>query len=171
MDRLREDFKDDFERIDPKQQKMKVETPSLDITKDLLKEKYDEYNKMYFNGILPKCKFCFILPTNLGGYSYDKTSNGYQHRIGICKNVIYWDNAILKEVLIHEMIHLYVQHVNNIGWDGVLGHGWHFKKQVRRLRKEFGLKIGIHPPKTVLYRKKEFYPKLWERILLYVIDR
>lgn len=152
-------------------QKLKVENTSLDITMDLLKEKYAEYNRMYFNGILPKCKFCFILPDSLGGYSYDKTSNGYQHRIGICKSVIYWDETILKEILIHEMIHLYVQHVHHVGWDGVLGHGWRFRKQVRRLRKEYGLRIGIHPPKTVRYRKKKFRPKLWEKILLWIIDR
>lgn len=47
----------------------------------------------------------------------------------------------LKEILIHEMVHMYVRTVEGVKHDGLFGHGRRFKKHKRRLKKEFGIFI------------------------------
>ena len=107
---------------------------------ELLSEKFDEYNKLYFGGKLGKCRFYFLSKKcgMLGKYLfYVKNS---ESRIGIKKDIENFEFR-LKEILIHEMVHMYVTTVDGVKHDGLFGHGRRFRKQKRRLKKEFGLHI------------------------------
>lgn len=107
---------------------------------ELLSDKFDEYNKLYFSGKLGKCRFYFLSKKcgMLGKYLfYEK--NG-ESRIGIKKDIENFEFR-LKEILIHEMVHMYVTTVEGIKRDGLFGHGRRFRKQKRRLKMEFGLFI------------------------------
>ena len=44
-----------------------------------------------------------------------------------------------------------------------------FRSQCRRLKREFGIDVLTLP--DVVYIKNEYSPKLWERIILWLIDR
>lgn len=143
----------------------------MKITKELIKERFEEYNQKYFNKQLGRCNF-YLLPKNksiLGKYNGREDKKGTPiDRIGIGTNVI-WTEDAFKHVLIHEMVHMYNRRIDNCVWDGVLGHGRHFRRQCRRLKREFGIDVLTLP--DVEYIKKEFSPKLWERIILWLIDR
>lgn len=143
----------------------------MKITKELIKERFEEYNQKYFNKQLGRCKF-YLLPKNksiLGKYNGREDKKGTPiDRIGIGTNVI-WTEDAFKRVLIHEMVHMYNRRIDNCVWDGVLGHGRRFKRQCRRLKKEFGIDVLTLP--DVEYIKKGFSPRVWERIILWLIDR
>ena len=73
---------------------------------------YTEFNDLLFNGLLPpSSKINFILHSIMGALGYSKysekpTKNGNHHTIAFCK----WyemDQKLIKETLIHEMIHLW----------------------------------------------------------------
>lgn len=64
---------------------------------------------------------------------------------------------------------MYVRTIEGVRIDGVLGHGRHFRKHCRRLLKDYGLKIEVHP--KFEYINKKLFPKMWERVILWLIDR
>lgn len=135
------------------------------LVKSDLSKLYDEYNEMYFDVRLGKCGFFWLNKSegDLGTYHFQ---NG-KSSIGISRNVGWTENT-LKEVIVHEMVHMYVTTIDNVEHDGVLGHGRHFKKQCKRLRDDFGLIIPIHST----LKNKEGFPQNWfEKILLWLIDR
>lgn len=133
----------------------------MKITKILLKDKFEEYNNKYFNSMLPKCEMSACKLNYFGQYTHSNSKCGKRNRIWITTDVD-WTEETLKDVLIHEMIHHYVTTVDGcelfdgFSWYGLFGHGKHFRKQVRRLKKEFGLKIHIHY--YFLYHKNEKIP-------------
>lgn len=133
----------------------------MKITKDILKQKFEEYNREYFNSILPKCEFSACKLDCFGQYTCPNSKSKKRNRIWITTDVD-WTEETLKDVLIHEMIHHYVTTVDGcklfdgFSWYGLFGHGKHFRKQIYRLKKEFGLKVHIHYP--FLYHKKEKIP-------------
>ena len=141
------------------------------VTKDLLKRLYKEYNEKYFYGKLGKCDFSFF-PKNLsilGKYNSKNDKNGVsKDKIWIGTSVI-WTEEHLQRILIHEMIHMYVHRVEGHKYDGLLGHGWRFRRQCRRIRKNYGIEALKLP--NVEFINKKFSPKLWERILLWIFDR
>jgi hypothetical protein len=144
----------------------------MKITKELIKERFEEYNHRYFAGVLGKCKFYFLpksQPT-LGKYNGQEDKNGkHIDRIGIGTSVI-WYEELFKRVLIHEMVHMYNTRIDKCRLDGVLGHGRRFRREAKRLKKEFGIDIDTRKMK-VEFINSEFYPKRWETILLWIIDR
>ena len=133
----------------------------MKITKELIKKKFKEYNDKYFNSILPKCEFSACKLHCFGQYTCAKSKSSKRNRIWITTDVD-WTEETLKDVLIHEMIHHYVTTVDGcelfdgFSWYGLFGHGKHFRKQVNRLKKEFGLNVHIHYP--FLKKKKEKIP-------------
>lgn len=142
----------------------------MELTKQYLREKFSEYNKLYFYGKLGKCDFHFFSKNNgnYGWYNYKQDNNGSiksEIWVGTCVN---WTEETLKELLIHEMIHMYNRTIDNRKIVGILGHGRLFRKQCRRIKKEFGIEIKKHPDYE--YINKKFSPKIWERILLFIID-
>lgn len=141
------------------------------VTKELLKEQFAEYNTLYFDGRLGKCDFSFFSKDQsiLGKYNSKNDKNGKpKDRIWIGTSVI-WTEEHLQRILIHEMVHMYVYRVEGHKYDGVLGHGWRFRRQCRRIRKNYGIEVLKLP--DVEFINPKFYPKLWERVLLWIIDR
>jgi hypothetical protein len=140
------------------------------FTKTNLKEKFNEYNKLYFNNKLGKCKLYFFSKNIHFFGKYVDTINKKGEiisKIYIGQNTI-WTEENLKEILVHEMIHMYIRTVENKKFDGLLGHGNSFRKYCKKLKKEFGLIINIHPKFDYINKSK---PKLWEKIILWIIDR
>lgn len=142
-------------------------------TKEELAKKYNEYNLLYFNGKMKKLtkNNFFLIPknnSNFGKYKYKIQKNGkIKNQIWIGTNVE-WDEESLREVLIHEMIHMYNVTVEHSIFNGIVGHGFAFKRQCRRLKKEFGLKIHINPNFKRINGMKN--PSFFEKILLLLIN-
>ena len=141
------------------------------VTKELLKELFAEYNTLYFDNKLGKCDFSFFSKklSYLGWYCAKEDRKGRPNdKIWIGTSVI-WTEDLLQRILIHEMIHMYVNRVEGHKHDGILGHGWRFRRQCRRIRKNYGIEVlKLH---DVEFINPKFYPKLWEKILLSIIDR
>ena len=127
---------------------------------------------MYFEGKFGKCKF-YIFPKNIytfGKYSDIKQKDGLiLSKIYIGQNFVATEEN-LESIIVHEMIHMYVRTIENVRFDGLLGHGHHFRKHLKRLNKKYGLNIEVHPNFEGINDKKHI-PKLWERVLLWLIDR
>lgn len=142
------------------------------LTKSDIKERFDIYNQKYFEGKLGKCKF-FLFPKNI--YTFGKYTDITQKDGSILNKIYISQNLVVTEenlesIIVHEMIHMYVRTVENVRFDGLLGHGCHFRKHQKRLNKKFGLNIEIHPNLECIDNKKRI-PKLWEKVLLWLIDR
>ena len=143
-------------------------------TKEELAEKYNEYNKLYFHGEMEKLTskdFHFISKNDFtfGRYRYITGKNGKTiNQIWISTNVD-WDEKSLREILVHEMIHQYNFTVEHSRLTGLFGHGIAYRRQCRRIKKEFGLKIHIHPNFERINGMPA--PAFWESALLWLIDR
>ena len=68
------------------------------------------------------------------------------------------------------MIHLYNHRIDGRKHDGLLGHGRYFRRQVRRIKKQFGINVDDRF-KKVEFLNPKFQPKRWEIILTWIIDR
>ena len=145
----------------------------MEITKKLLKEKYDEYNKLYFDDKLGKCEFG-VLPAAYGYLgSYREKTDRKGHKYGrICLGkCILWNEEIFKNTLIHEMIHMF-NHLVEGGlahtwpFNGLFWHGFFFKRQCWRIKRKYGLKINanIRIRNNLTYVRKELKPSLIDRI-------
>ena len=142
-----------------------------ELTKKDLKERFDKYNKLYFYAKLGKCDFFWLIsePGFYGKYATKRTKNGeIKSKIGITRSVK-WTEESLKELLVHEMIHMYVTTIEGKSHDGVLGHGRRFRAHCKRLKDKFSLIIRIHG--DFGHNKNELSPKMWEKVLLWLIDR
>lgn len=143
----------------------------MKLTKQLLQERFDEYNEKYFYGKLGKCDFSFF-PKNiicLGSYQKKEDKNGkIKDKIWL-GSFVKWNEYLLEQVLLHEMIHVYNCRVENRFWYGILGHGSCFRKQARRLKREYGIVLDKYKEIEDINGKK-ISPKFWERLLLFIID-
>ena len=119
----------------------------MEITKDLLKSEFEKYNHMYFNDELAMCRFTYrYMRDAFGKYRTEHTSKGKRiGRITISKSVD-WDEEKLKQIIVHEMIHHYVHTIDGISLDGLFQHGFHFVRQTRRLKKQFGYEVLPYQP-------------------------
>ena len=144
----------------------------MKVTKELLKELFDQYNETYYGGVLGKCEFSLIPKTigGLGRYQNWVDSRGKERdRISI-GTIAVWNETLLRDVLVHEMAHMYVRRIDGIKHDGLLGHGRHFRRQVRRIKREFGFDIDDRF-KKVEYVHPKYERKRWDMILSWIIDR
>jgi hypothetical protein len=119
----------------------------MEITKELLKQKFEEYNKLYFNNELPMCRFTYTYMRDVfGRYMTSITPKGKKMgHIWISKSIDL-DEEMLRELLVHEMIHHYVRTIDGVFFDGFFCHGRHFVRQVKRIKKQYGLDICICSP-------------------------
>ena len=112
---------------------------------------------MYFGGYLPMCAFSLLRSWNssqLGRYTYKYDRRGrVVGRIAISDKVN-WTEEALREVIVHEMIHHYLQAIKHKS-GGIFGHNWRFRKECRRLKKEHGLRIRPHCYHLRHLRKKQ----------------
>ena len=120
---------------------------AMEITKELLKHKFMEYNKLYFNNELPMCTFSYnYMRDAFGRYTTHTKSNGRKvGHIRISKSIDL-DEEMLKELMVHEMIHHYVRIIEGVFFDGFFCHGRHFVRQIKRIKKEHGLEIQVFSP-------------------------
>ena len=119
----------------------------MEITKGLLKQKFEEYNKLYFNNELPMCTFSYnYMKYAFGTYTTQIKSNGQKMgHIRISKSIDL-DEEMLRELLVHEMIHHYVRTIDGVFFDGFFCHGRHFVRQIKSIKKEHGLEILVFSP-------------------------
>ena len=134
----------------------------MNITKEDIAVRFDEYNGKYFGGVLAPCKYHIIREKwKVMGFYRPINKNGKRINHIWINRFVDWTEEDLREVIVHEMIHHYVQTIEgHLG--GFFGHNWRFRRQCRRLRREFGLNIPVHsfhiyftwetPPKN-LYQK------------------
>ena len=120
--------------------KKNIKNSSIVVNKQELKRRYNEYNSLYFGGRLGKCALSYNYITAFGRYIYDQKGKS---TIIISKNVRWTDEA-LSDVLIHEMLHMYLGTVLHIRFDGLFGHGPIFKLMCLRLRLKYGLNTKVH---------------------------
>lgn len=106
-----------------------------------LADLYDEYNQLYFNGKLRKCRLYTYKGRRSFGLFIGKRwkNNGYIYKlsIGIAKNVD-WTIEDLRDVLVHEMVHVYLNCQKN---PPKRQHGKEFKAFCRPLEAKYGLNL------------------------------
>ena len=115
----------------------------MKITKEDIITRFNEYNKKYFDGILPPCKCHVIMKkehTPLGFYNPIERKGKLIGHIWIASNVD-WNEEDSREVIVHEMIHHYVRMIEGHK-GGLFGHNWRFKRQCKRLKDDYGLIIN-----------------------------
>lgn len=116
---------------------------NMKIAKEDIVTRFNEYNKKYFDGILPPCK-CHVIKekehTPLGLYNPIERKGKLICHIWIASNVD-WNEEDLREVIVHEMIHHYVRTIEGHK-GGLFGHNWRFKRQCKRLKDDYGLIIN-----------------------------
>ena len=115
----------------------------MKIAKEDIVTRFNEYNKKYFDGILPPCK-CHVIKekehTPLGLYNPIERKGKLIGHIWIASNVD-WNEEDLREVIVHEMIHHYVRMFEGPK-GGLFGKKCRFKRQCKRLKDDYGLIIN-----------------------------
>lgn len=104
-------------------------------TVEIITEKYDLFNKLYFEGKMHRPKIVVFRGTGkLGGY-FPK-----RRRMEITKGIDF-EEKVLDSVILHEMVHQYVYYLYK---DEKLGHGKIFQTEMKRLNKQYNLNIKIY---------------------------
>jgi len=101
---------------------------------------FTEYNKKYFDNILPYPEFKLRKSYNTFGYfscNYDKNYNMYNCVLEISKRYDYTKKQ-LRDIIVHEMIHYYLAYT---GKDIKMKHGKEFKDMANELNRKYGLHI------------------------------
>lgn len=81
------------------------------------------------------------------------------------KHLGWWQ---LTETVIHEMIHHYITTIEKHE-SIIFKHGWRFKRQCRRLKREFGITIDLYGPKVChVGNKKPTVPSLSTRFRRFI---
>lgn len=135
----------------------------MKVTGKLLEEKFNEYNKKYFNGSLTKPKFStYVSETSMGIFNVSERNNKTKLTILIARNINFNEEE-LRDTLLHEMIHLYVY--QNFGFSKK--HNGHFADKMNELNQKYGFDIrkdSKHLAKKYL-PKKSFLQKIMNMIL------
>lgn len=112
------------------------------ITKEDIKERFKECNKLYFEGKLPIPKFGTYKGEQSVGLCYFDKQKKWINRITLARNVD-WTEETLRSVLVHEMIH-YLLGLRDGSSDS--GHGRRFKAEAKRINEQYGLDITKRYP-------------------------
>ena len=113
----------------------------MKITKGDLKTRFDEYNRLYFDGKLKRAKMGFLsksFKTIVGqfGFEIDKNRHLKNKSIKINKGID-WDEEKLRRVLLHEMIHLSVTQK----YKRSMKHGIAFIKECKRIECQYNVTV------------------------------
>ncbi|MBQ0016250.1 MAG: SprT-like domain-containing protein [Bacteroidales bacterium] len=144
----------------------------MEVTKQMIKERFNLYNKLYFGGKLGKCKF-YLLPKNTtlcGRFVSGKDSKGNEFgRIWIGNNVD-WKEEELRETIVHEMIHMYNEMVQRIPWPltGLFRHGLFFFLQCLRIYRKYDIKVTKFAYNEL--RNKKLEPSKTIRVIKNILD-
>lgn len=117
----------------------------MKINKKILKEKYQEYNRLYFNSELPYCDL--RISSAYRYYGLFKCKIDEKYKKVTCKSITISDlydytEESLKNILIHEMIHYYLIIKKKLFKDS-FSHGPEFKKMADEYNKKYNLNIKV----------------------------
>lgn len=124
------------------------------ITKELIRQKYVEYNHLYFNNELPRCKFSvYNTKEELGLYTRDSIWIA-RYPKNLSKTAV-WTEELFKEVLIHEMVHHYVVAVKNKR-SFLCPHGLRFRRKCWELKRlhNIDIELGIFIRRYAVLRQQ-----------------
>ena len=117
----------------------------MKINKALIKEKFNEYNKLYFNSELPKCEIKIKSAYRYYGLFECKDHEKYKKAtfktITISDLYDYTDEN-LKNILVHEMIHYFLIEKKKLFHDSIK-HGPEFQKMAKEFNEKYNLNIKI----------------------------
>ena len=124
----------------------------MEISKELIKNKFKEFNTKYFNGELPMPKNFAIKQYNLvaGQIRVNRKTKKPSVTI-IISNCFDYDETTLNEVIIHEMIHYYL-----------------FVKG-DKIKNEFGIEIHTTAKHIKLYDKYKIKQSNIEKTLYWIV--
>lgn len=113
----------------------------MKITKDILNQKFDEYNRLYFDGELKKVKLG-LLSRNFGSivgmFEFEIDKKGHLKDMSIKINEgIDLDEEKLRRVLLHEMVHLSVTQKYRKNKK----HGIAFIRECKRIENKYHVKV------------------------------
>jgi predicted SprT family Zn-dependent metalloprotease len=127
----------------------------MDVTEKLLKEKFDEYNRMYCEGKLKNVKMGFIRKSfkrTVGEFEFYIDKDGYFRYASIKVNKgIDWDGEKLRRILLHEMAHLSVTQK----YKKNKKHGIAFIKECKRIESQYNVKVWHSWMKKGYINKRE----------------
>lgn len=110
----------------------------MELTKDLLKERFKEYNAAYFNNELKMCKFSLYHTSyELGQYTLGSIWIAKRPK-NAGKQV--WDEEMFKETFVHEMVHHYVCTVKGKK-SFLFPHGLRFRRKSWEIKRKYGLNM------------------------------
>ena len=113
----------------------------MDITKRILEEKFKEYNSLYFNNKLTKPKFFFLNDKRNYGRILLGSRNGKMPTEIWISKMLNVNEEILKDTLIHEMIHQYVyERLYGLKYQ-LITHGIKFRYVCWKLNRKYKIKI------------------------------
>ena len=115
----------------------------IKITKKDVGERFERFNEAYFEGKLRTPKFFTFSSSTTYGICIWYPHHPSKNKIGVARNVE-WNEVGLDETIIHEMIHLYL-YTYHPEYPGLrcldFGHGMLFRREKRRLKEQYNLKI------------------------------
>lgn len=150
--------------------------PIIHTSEEDLLKRFDEYNKLYFDGELRKIKIKLVHSRDVVGefiHKMNKGTNTFRKKeIQIAENVD-WTESDLKSTLVHEMIHYKLAREGRFG---PVVHGKYFKREMRRLNKNYDLNIHVLAPYRLQLTDKKFILKeaisFWMlRPIIWVMER
>ena len=113
----------------------------MKITKEGLNVRFDEYNRMYFDGKLRSAKMGFLsksFKTIVGVFEFEIDKNQRVKNTSIkVSQRIDWDEEKLKSVLLHEMAHLSVTQK----YRKSKKHGLAYIKECKRIDSQYNVKV------------------------------
>ena len=117
----------------------------MKVTKELIKELYKKYNRMYFNNELSMCDCHYIKldKCTYGRYTNKQDDDGTVHGKIWITNDVDWTEEALRNVVVHEMIHHYVKSIKKKNEYLFFKHGFQFRKKMHQLNKDFNLGITV----------------------------
>lgn len=117
------------------------------VSTKYLEDKFQEYNLMYFKNELKHCTIKFDTLELHGAWGRYYSPKSAMCRYGIENSVIlidinvtYAHDILLRNLLIHEMIHMYIDEVLHLG-SIEPSHGKTFQRIRRELNKSYNLRI------------------------------
>jgi len=113
----------------------------MEIAKEDLRLRFDEYNQLYFDGKLKRAKMGFLstsFKTIVGLFEFeiDKNRRVKNPSIKVSKRIV-GNEEKLKSILLHEMVHLSVTQKYRKGKK----HGIAFIKQCKRIESQYNVTI------------------------------
>ena len=126
------------------------------IAKGDLQLRFDEYNRMYFEGKLKRAKMGFLsksFKTIVGIFEFEIDTNRRVKNpsIKVSKRIV-GNEEILKRVLLHEMAHLSVTQKYRKGKK----HGIAFIKECKRIESQYNVKVWHSWMRKGYINKREY---------------